>query len=558
MALPARARPRSGEGNLLYLREMIATGFKALHGSSITFERQGCTSLVGANNSGKSSYLRALELFFSQQATLAADERTLEYTGDITIDCVVESDQDLNHGGTVFPRNTPIKLRRSLEGERLYSLFRSDDKIHATYPQITSLRNFLPSFLYLKTETIPYQFNTQQPMSPTLLLLTKQLDLQNPAPTISRRQKEGRAKKALTRAISEIWKSGMALQVDHVSAGPMVTLSLFDSQEHYFAVNDVGTGLQRVLSLAVQLTEARGLTGEHPLLAIIDEPETSLHPSAQRDLLAFLKSLPACQVVYATHSASMIDTAQPETIRTIVHDRATVRSRVLTRKHLHDNYQTIRLALGLLPSDSLSYGFVNVIVEGAIDLLVYSIWAQKLNDAKKLQLDLNMMRFLNGGGSSTPITFDVAISTGLPTIALLDADQAGRNYARKIEDKILSRYSISYPAIHFTGPKDENLDLESTFPSLRLLNAVNAIVNPPTPITEQNLNANAQWKRSKNLEEALRIQQINFDEFKTEVSLEVAREMTVDEIPAPIIECFRQVSLLIKKSVSQLNVQEKE
>jgi predicted ATP-dependent endonuclease of OLD family len=55
---------------VIWLAEMTVSGLKCLDGATITFEPSGCTAIVGANNSGKSSVLRALRLFFEQSAAI--------------------------------------------------------------------------------------------------------------------------------------------------------------------------------------------------------------------------------------------------------------------------------------------------------------------------------------------------------------------------------------------------------------------------------------------------------------------------------------------------------
>jgi len=527
---------------VIWLVEMTVSGFKSLDGATVTFEKTGCTALVGPNNSGKSSILRALQLFFEEKAVMTEDERAKD-TGAPSIECIFESDEAVTLN-TLYAAGSEIVVARALAGERLYSV---GPESRTAMKQPGLVAGVLPAFVYLKPERLPYQFNFSNPQSTTAAILVRKFGLQSPAATAARYSQESQTKRQIEQTLQQIWKATKSGRFGYIPGGAVMSLIIADEKERDFALADVGSGLQRATSIAVQMQDARSSAGKRSMVVTVDEPENSLHPSAQRDLLSYFRSRDSTQVVYATHSPAMIDTANPKSIRTLTYDMDTGRSRILDRKHLFDNYETIRLALGILPTDSLSTGFVNVVVEGAIELLVLPIWAGKLSDAAHLKLDLNLVRFLNGSGSSVPVYFDVAISTGMPTIAVLDNDPAGRAYAKRIESRTLSRYELDYKAVHHVIQGDRDTDLESTMPSVRLVTAINEICRPATKIQEADLTAQPAVKRSKNIEDFLKKQKIELDEFKTDIATAVARAMEPEEIPAAIAEVFRVVSGLLDR-----------
>lgn len=528
---------------MIWLDEMEVSGVKSLDSTRITFERSGCTAIVGANNSGKSSILRALQLFFDQTARMTEDERTKDSDSTPTIRCTFRSDKELSIN-SIIKAGDPIDVTRTLGGEFKYSLT-SGDRHLLTQPQ--PIPHAMPAFVYVRPSLFPYQFNTQNPglANAPVSTLIRMLNLQSPAATVLRRQQEDRLKSTVEKILQQLWKSTDAKKFDYVAANQIVTFTIGDEKGRSYALADVGSGIQRAVAIAVQLADVRASSGSNRLLVALDEPENSLHPSAQRDLMRFLRAVEDSQVVYATHSPSMIDTSNPRSTRTIVYDPDKGRSNVLDRKHLFDNYQTIRLALGILPTDSLSSGFVNVVVEGAIELLVLPIWVEKLSASGRLSLDLNLVRLLNGAGSSVPVYFDVAISTGMPTVAILDHDQAGRAYAKKIESRTLARYRLDYPAIHYFAKGREDADLESVIPVDKLVNAVNEVCKPNPQIRESDLSSNPQAKSSKNVEDFLERQGIAFDEHKTDVAIAAARSMDVEEIPPTIVTALEVIANLI-------------
>lgn len=84
-----------------------------------------------------------------------------------------------------------------------------------------------------------------------------------------------------------------------------------DSERDDLAVplSEAGTGIGQALAILYVV-----LTSDRPQTIVIDEPQTFLHPGAARKLMGFLKHYPQHQYIIATHSATIIAAANPETI----------------------------------------------------------------------------------------------------------------------------------------------------------------------------------------------------------------------------------------------------
>jgi energy-coupling factor transporter ATP-binding protein EcfA2 len=530
------------------LIELRVTGFKSLDNAVLVPEEQGCTSLVGANNAGKSSLLRSLAVFFNPTLTITEDERRRGYPQDPIVECVFQTTGYGKVLGSDFPPGQKFRVSRDLVRAGAYTIH--DLPTSQTRPinlsDFTQISPALPSFLQLRASSFPYnQVIGAEPQDAAVRILIKKFQLGSPSATVARLQSDERAKKEVYQISRDVWKSSDIGPFNYVSAGNGVIFTIAAAEGRFCALSDMGDGIQRALSVALQIDDLRSRANDQDLLLVIDEPENSLHPRAQRDLFTYLSTITKAQVLCATHSPCMIDTSRPSSIRTLSLDRKLGATRILDRKHIADNLETVRLALGILPTDSLSFGLVNVIVEGAIDLLVYPIWVETLRKDKRVDLDLSLVRFLSGGGPSTPIYFQIAVSTGMPTVAILDNDNAGRAYAGKIRAFAGERYNLDYEAVHLLKTDGTDSDLESTLPEGRLVERINQRCQPQPQITAEDLSRNKAVKKSKNIEDFLRAQGIEFDMFKTEITLEVARAMGPGEIPRSAVEAFEAIARLL-------------
>jgi predicted ATPase len=145
-----------------------------------------------------------------------------------------------------------------------------------------------------------------------------------------------------------------------------------NSMQAVFAANDIelnlkdlGTGVEQLLmTLVVGLTEAA------PFTLVIEEPETNLHPAAQRALLGLLKDWGADrQIIAATHSPVLLDWS-PGGDRLWHVIREPEGSRVVP---VSDDPADLLAALGVRLSDVLSATRV-LVLEGPSDEDVLGAW----------------------------------------------------------------------------------------------------------------------------------------------------------------------------------------
>lgn len=182
------------------------------------------------------------------------------------------------------------------------------------------------------------------------------------------------------------------------------------------------------------------------LIILLDEPGTSLHGSAQQDLLRYMaeKIVPDYQVIYTTHSPFMIDASNILSVRT-VEDLLGQGDEILGTKvgdrTLSSDSETLfplHAALGYDLTQSLFIGEHTLVVEGPSDLL-YLTWASRqLEAAGKQGLD-RRWTIVPAGGIDKIASFVALFSGNALHVAVLTDMHRGdkRKVASLRESEIL-------------------------------------------------------------------------------------------------------------------------
>ena len=221
-----------------------------------------------------------------------------------------------------------------------------------------------------------------------------------------------------------------------------------------------GSGAQRLLRLMTSLLDIKP-SDEHVII-LVDEPENSLHADAQHALRYFLETLgrePTMQVIYATHSASMINSTRPRCLRMISRGLSPNGNPAATIENepcKGGRYQRIRTSLGMLPADSLLYATVTVIVEGETEELGLRQIVEKAmdtlpDDGSRLELEIlygQIHIVCAEGYSEIHKWVKLAKTQGSQPIVFMDGD-----HYSEVEGKLREKHS-EVPIIHMDDGKD--------------------------------------------------------------------------------------------------------
>lgn len=240
----------------------------------------------------------------------------------------------------------------------------------------------------------------------------------------------------LTRKFRDWWKQG-EYQFDLKADGNFFKIWVSDNKRPAkIELEARSTGLQWFLSFFLTfLVETQGDLQNSILL--LDEAGLSLHPMAQKDLIAFFKELSNNnQIIHTTHSPFLVDTNNIDNVKLAYVDNGghTVLSNDLRANQNPKESKAIyavHAALGLSVSDILLQGCMPIVVEGVSDQYYLNAIKNCLISLKKISPKHEMIFIPVGGVKGIkPITSIISgISQSLPYV-IVDSDKSGQDYKK--------------------------------------------------------------------------------------------------------------------------------
>ena len=188
--------------------------------------------------------------------------------------------------------------------------------------------------------------------------------------------------------------------------GPSV---LFRRQSFTYSEASAGSGELAVVRAVIQLLKA-----EQYSLVLLDEPETSLHPGAQRNLVLFLLELirtKQLQVVMSTHSPTIVELLPTKAIRVLeeTHDGL---NRVIEVSHPHVAFNR----LGHTSSEKITIAVEDELLRSLVELSM-----QHLDPGERELIEL----YIPPGGASSIMTHEIPVWMNAKKnfYAIMDGDQ---------------------------------------------------------------------------------------------------------------------------------------
>lgn len=183
-----------------------------------------------------------------------------------------------------------------------------------------------------------------------------------------------------------------------------------------------GAGFHAVMSVAPRIVESDAD------LVLVDEPERSLHPLAQKQFRDFLLDIGGAtsadgpQIVVVTHSPFFVDTTRPSSVRVV---RSTPDDgSIVVNSPDSTAHKTLRQELGLAITDTLVFAQVVVLVEGKTEQRNLPGLLRKMH-AEDLDIPVDNIAFQSCEGMSEAKVAAILRTLGVPTCAILDGDHNG-------------------------------------------------------------------------------------------------------------------------------------
>ena len=410
------------------------------------------TVFTGPNDSGKSYALQAIKLLCQKSACEERHvniDRIGQFSGpwsedpDVSISAEFEITEQAIHSRAVrgnLQAGDLVQIRFLLNkrgnGYEIVGIKRGANKVANTGVSIKTLPKVVE---YTADEAIGSSIELAN-MSPAELRVLKiGFGAEFTAATIqsltttSRANRVRGAEETLNEKLRSFFPKEMSHEfrlIDIGGEGKKIAVSLADVSRTVSPIDFRGTGVKRLLGLmGVLLNEA---TSSDQTIILIDEPEISLHADAQHQLRKTLEGMaknPRIQVVYATHSPSMLNPAHPDRVRVFSRarhdDTATTKVATLTYA---ENFQHVRVSLGLTPSDSLLYGLVTILVEGDTEArclgpLLEKLDTEGVSEFKGISELLEFSHFVCGGGDNISNYCKIAADQNAKPIVFLDGDK---------------------------------------------------------------------------------------------------------------------------------------
>lgn len=210
-----------------------------------------------------------------------------------------------------------------------------------------------------------------------------------------------------------------------------------DKTDAKYTFNERSSGLRYFLSYYIQAKAIERANEDRGSVVLMDEPDSFLSVSGQRNLLQVFESLVSpksssgsCQLIYTTHSPFLINRNFPQRICLVRKGDGSEGTQFVPSSGIR-RYEPIRSALGVDCSETLFMGATNIVVEGLSDQRMLVSGIQRFGNPSDVDdlLNLNTVSFVSAGGASHVKRLVEKSTSGDErrpiVVVLLDGDEAG-------------------------------------------------------------------------------------------------------------------------------------
>lgn len=484
------------------------------------------TALVGKNEAGKTSLLRALHKFnpFEPESYSIPREwprSQRDERSDAQVVCSVEFELDehelkeLKQITTDSVQSTKVVVTRDYAGRFAVSLPEPEVSEAPEMPESSPAERTAPAplppkaheYIVSRLPTIVYMDEyktfagtafldqvkqrkdlgklTEEDETLVAILHLAELDLDEEVKKGVHQDREERqydlndAAATLNRKIASHWKQ-LRYEVDFRADGHQFMTFVKGSEDKtLIRLEERSKGFQWFFSFDLMLMHETQGTLKNCVI-LLDEPGLHLHPAAQLDLLARLNDYARGNtVIYSTHLPFMIELRNPERIRVISEmGKGTVVREDLTETE-SDAKLVLQAALGIGGSTSHLVADQNIVVEGVDDYWTLTALSDLFQRSARQGLPPDILITPAGGKSEATYIATFMAGQNLEVLAIYDTDSDGKiaqdklvkNWLTRFHDKTANALSLGT----MVGLPNRDFSIEDLFSDVFYLSFVEAV-----------------------------------------------------------------------------------
>jgi predicted ATP-dependent endonuclease of OLD family len=335
--------------------------------------------LIGANESGKTNLLRALESFrpdFPFTNHLTCQYSDYYYQGkcpEITFEFTQLSRDNKRNLMPISEAFKDVeKFLVKKDGPELsnYHVYANNEEI-----KILNMRRFLellPKILYFESiSLIKNRVELETLLNGDKNFLTERNllkigGLQNNFDIIFEDSTRGRraseeAGRLITQQIRRVWSQEPTIEIKLNVNGKVLYIDISDGTTVYDTPESRSLGFRWYLSFYINFIAQTFEAKANEYFFLLDEPGIHLHPAGQKDLTRVIEDLAIKnQLIFTTHSPFMINREFPQRVRLVTKGREGTKVDAYAYR---ENWKPLRRSIGLVIGDLFFFNDSSLILE---------------------------------------------------------------------------------------------------------------------------------------------------------------------------------------------------
>lgn len=482
----------------MYISYAEVLNFRALESVSIPLQK--FSIILGENDVGKTSFLYALDAFFANKKI--SDENDFfkkDTSKNINITLTFKDVPDVDSLETIVRKTGDIVVRKTFSHDKAPVVKAiMDDKSEQELDK-KLLKEWFSSagfhFIPVRRDlTVQFSMTKTALLGKTLRAKMKDAIADEHAKTslekvedILKKSIEGPQGTLQAYLREQMHNEDIKLTFEDLEVDPVegvkFGVKLSDDRVEDILIQNRGAGTQNNLIIALFRLVANLHVGSYFIFAM-EEPENSLHPKAQRQLLSVLQDISEeSQVICTTHSPVFLERSKFE--NNIILNR-TSKGNAVAKTFDISMLAKLRIDLGIRPSDALLKGGGNcaILVEGNTEEDGFPVFMEMLG-LSEFRLGIAIINLRGSDEVKARNTATLLAAYDIPCVVVLDKN------AKKTADDLERAKKAGMANIKkiFCLKKG---NIEDYYPLEMVASVINKVLTPKKEVKESDFDASKQ------------------------------------------------------------------